>query len=80
MSATGRGAGVMDKTKSLVPLTESCRIAVGRLGAGDRCLLFEVKQRGVGDDDVTTLLLSSERARELAGVLLRHAGAREEAG
>ncbi len=59
--------------KSLVPLTESCQIAVGDLGGGGCCLIVEVKQRRAGGAGVTTLLLSSDKARELAVALLRHA-------
>lgn len=63
----------MNQGKSHMPLTGSCRISVGRLSGDERCLVLEVTQRRAGDDDVTTLLLSPDKARELIEVLSQHA-------
>jgi hypothetical protein len=64
----------MSKGKSLMPLTDSCRISVGSLTGDGRCLVMEVTQRRAGDDNVTTVLLSSDKAHELIEVLLQYTG------
>lgn len=64
----------MKQRKSLMPLTESCQISVGSLSGDKECLVLEVTQRKAGDDTVTTLLLSPDKAHELIQVLSRHAG------
>jgi hypothetical protein len=64
----------MNKGKSHMPLTESCQISIGSLTGDKRCLVLEVTQRRTGDDDVTTLLLSPDKAHELIQVLSQHAG------
>ncbi|HZH89204.1 MAG TPA: hypothetical protein VEX70_01165 [Pyrinomonadaceae bacterium] len=64
----------VNEGKSLLPLTGSCRISVGSLSGDGRCLVLEVTQRKAGDDDVTTVLLSSDKARELIEALSQHAG------
>ena len=64
----------MNQGKSFMPLTDSCQISVGSLTDEGRCLVVEVKQRRVGDDKVTTLLLSPDQAHELIEVLSQHAG------
>jgi hypothetical protein len=63
----------MNQGKSHMPLTGSCRISVGRLAGDERCLVLEVTQRRPGDDHVTTLLLSPDKAHELIEVLSQHA-------
>lgn len=62
----------MYEEKTLVPLTASCQIAVGNLGDPDNHTVVEVTQRKTLGDDVTTLLLSPGKARELAQILLQH--------
>ena len=61
----------MIKGKLLVPLTDCCHIAIGSLSDIDSCLVVEVTQRKMSDDIVTTLLLNSDKARELAEALLQ---------
>lgn len=63
----------MNQGKSHMPLTGSCQISVGRLAGDERCLVVEVTQRRAGDDNVTTLLLSPDKAHELIEVLSQHA-------
>jgi hypothetical protein len=64
----------MNQGKSLMPLTDSCRISVGNLSGERRYLVVEVTQRRRGgDDNVTTLLLSPDKAQELIEVLSQHA-------
>jgi hypothetical protein len=70
----------MSEGKSLMPLTESCRISVGSLPGEGRGLVMEVKQRKGVDDDVTTVLLSPDKARELIEVLLQYADGRNVRG
>ena len=62
----------MNRRKSHMPLTDSCRISIGSLSGDRQCLVLEVTQRKAGDDAVTTLLLSPDKAHELIEVLLRH--------
>jgi hypothetical protein len=62
----------MNEGKSLMPLTDTCRISVGNLSGDGRCLILEVMQRKAGDDRVTTVLLSPDKAQELVEVLLQH--------
>lgn len=62
----------MKEGKSLMPLTESCRISVGSLPGEGQGLIMEVMQRKGGDDDVTTVLLSPDKAHELIEVLLQY--------
>jgi hypothetical protein len=64
----------MNQGKSLMPLTDSCQISVASLSEDVQCLVLEVTQRRAGDDNVTTLLLSPDKAHELIEVLSRHAG------
>ena len=63
----------MSQGKSHMPLTGSCQISVGKLSGDERCLVLEVTQRKAGVDDVTTLLLSQDKTRELIEVLSQHA-------
>jgi hypothetical protein len=56
-----------------MPLTESCRISVGSLPGEGRGLVLEVMQRKGVDDNVTTVLLSPDKAHELIKVLSQYA-------
>ncbi|HEV2764913.1 MAG TPA: hypothetical protein VGV38_18165 [Pyrinomonadaceae bacterium] len=64
----------MNKAESLMRLTASCEIAVRNVGRERGCVAVEITQGAAACEDVTTLLLCPERARELAAVLLRHSG------
>lgn len=70
----------MNEGKSLMPLTDSCRISIGSLPGEGRCLVMEVMQRKAGEDDVTTVLLSRDKAHELVEVLLQYADGRRAGG
>ncbi|HYP53024.1 MAG TPA: hypothetical protein VEQ42_05760 [Pyrinomonadaceae bacterium] len=58
-------------------LTASCEIAVRNFGRARGCVALEITQGTATGEEVTTLLLGPDAARELASVLLSHsAGAR----
>jgi len=53
-------------------LTESCEIMVRDIGRAGGYVAVEITQRKAAGEEVTTLLLCPDRARELASVLLSH--------
>lgn len=65
----------MNEERLLVPLTASCQIAIGNLGDAENHLVVEVTQSKTQRTDITTLLLSPGKVRELAEILLQHADA-----
>lgn len=66
-----------NEAKSLMRLTESCEIRVRNIGLAGGCVALEITQGAAAGDEMTTLLLCPDGARELASVLLRHSeGAR----
>lgn len=64
----------LNKGASLMRLTASCEIAVRDVGRAGGCVALEITQGKTAAEEVTTLLLCPDRARELASVLLRHSG------
>ncbi len=64
----------LSKGESLMQLTASCEITVRNVGRAGGYVALEITQGRADGEEVTTLLLCPERARELASVLLRHCG------
>lgn len=64
----------LNKGESLMRLTASCEIMVRDVGRAGGYVAVEITQRKAAGEEVTTLLLCPDRARELASVLLRHSG------
>ena len=64
----------LNKGVSLMRLTASCEVTVRNVGRARGCVVLEITQGTTTGEEVTTLLLRPERARELASVLLRHSG------
>ena len=64
----------LNKGGSLMRLTASCEIMVRNVGRAGGYVAFEITQVKAAGEEVTTLLLCPDRARELASVLLRHSG------
>ena len=63
-----------NKGESLMRLTASCEVTVRNVGRARGCVALEITQGTAAGEEVTTLLLRPDRARELASVLLRHSG------
>jgi hypothetical protein len=64
----------LNKGESLMRLTASCEIMVRNVGSAGDSVALEITQGTAAGEDVTTLLLCPDGARELASVLLRHSG------
>ena len=64
----------LNKGESLMRLTASCEIMVRNVGRAGGYVAVEITQGKAAGEEVTTLLLCRDRARELASVLLRHSG------
>jgi hypothetical protein len=64
----------LNKAESLMQLTASCEIMVRNVGRAGGYVALEITQGKAAGEEVTTLLLRRDRARELASVLLRHSG------
>lgn len=58
--------------ESVMRLTASCEIAVRNFGRAGGCVALEITQGTTTGEEVTTLLLGTDAARELASVLLSH--------
>jgi hypothetical protein len=55
-------------------LTASCEIMVRNVSRAGGSVAVEITQAKASGEEVTTLLLCPDRARELASALLRHCG------
>ncbi len=60
----------LNKLESLMRLTASCEIMVRNVGRAGGHVALEITQGKADGEEVTTLLLCPDRARELASVLL----------
>lgn len=64
----------LNKGGAVMRLTASCEIMVRNVGRAGGSVAVEITQGKAAGEEVTTLLLRPDRARELASALLRHSG------